>query len=335
MTSTTTDAHLPRGAFHKGSWRTRLAALMTRLTLRPVTNLLPTSRGGIEFSRRLVATSMNLFGPVPKGTSVDLVSDGPVRGEWVRAPGLRPGPRVILYIHGSAYVICSARTHRGLTARLSRSTGLPVFTVDYRLAPEHPFPAAADDLEAAYRWLLGLGYSARNIVIAGDSAGGHLAADLLIENDRTGTPQPGAMVLFSPLIDLDFELSARTERTRKDPMISASAARKLVALYTDGQDADLPRLRLDLALVRELPSTLIQVGGTEMLRGDARHLHAMLEAAGGRSELEIWPDQMHVFQALPRLIPEAADALARASEFITDALDTTDVQHDSKEQVTR
>ncbi|MBY4011975.1 alpha/beta hydrolase [Rhodococcus fascians] len=306
---------------------------MTRLILRPMTNLLPTSRGGIEFSRRLVATSMKLFDPVPKGTGVDLVAEGPVRGEWVRAPGLSPGPRVILYIHGSAYVICSARTHRGLTARLSSSTGLPVFTVDYRLAPEHPFPAAADDLEAAYRWLLGQGYDAANIVIAGDSAGGHLAADLIIENDRTGTPQPGAMVLFSPLIDLDFELSARMERTRKDPMISAKAARGLVALYTDGHDANLPRLRLYLARVRDLPPTLIQVGGAEMLRGDARHLHTMITAAGGRSELEIWPDQMHVFHALPRLIPEAAHALEHAAKFIEHALETTVVQQESKEQV--
>ena len=306
---------------------------MTGLTLRPMTNLLPTSRRGLEFSRRLVATSMNLFGPVPKGTTVDFVAESPVRGEWVRAPGLSPGPRVILYIHGSAYVICSARTHRGLTARLSRTTGLPVFTVDYRLAPEHPFPAAADDLEAAYRWLLGQGYDAANIVIAGDSAGGHLAADLIIENDRTGTPQPGAMVLFSPLIDLGFELSARMERTRKDPMISAKAARGLVALYTDGHDANLPRLRLDLALVRDLPPTLIQVGGAEMLRGDARHLRTMIDAAGGRSELEIWPDQMHVFQALPRLIPEAEHALEHAAEFIVHALDSQVVQDDSKEQV--
>ncbi|WP_307830907.1 alpha/beta hydrolase [Rhodococcus sp. KRD162] len=335
MTSTTRTDHLPYGARGEGSPRTRLAALMTRLTLRPITNLLPMSRCGIELSRRLVATSMNLLGPVPKGTNVDLVADGSVRGEWVRAPGSTEGPRVILYIHGSAYVICSARTHRGLTARLSSSTGLPVFTVDYRLAPEHPFPAAADDLEAAYRWLLGQGYDAANIVIAGDSAGGHLAADLIIENDRTGTPQPGAMLLFSPLIDLGFELSARIERTRKDPMISAKAARALVALYTDGQDASLPRLRLDLAGVRDLPSTLIQVGGAEMLRGDARHLHDMIGAAGGHSELEIWPDQMHVFQALPRLIPEAARALEHAAEFIPRALDNQVVQHDSKEQVRR
>lgn len=333
MTSTTHDDYLPHGASKVGSRRTRLAALTTRLTLRPMTNRLPMSQRGIEFSRRLVATSMNLFGPVPKGTRVDLVADGPVRGEWVRAPGLTPGPRVILYIHGSAYVICSARTHRGLTARLSAATGLPVFTVDYRLAPEHPFPAAADDLEAAYRRLLGQGYSAANVVIAGDSAGGHLAADLIIENDRTGTPQPGAMVLFSPLIDLDFELSARMERTRKDPMISAKAAQGLVSLYTDGHDANLPRLRLDLGRVRELPPTLIQVGGAEMLRGDARHLHAMIDAAGGRSELEIWPDQMHVFHALPRLIPEAEYALEHAAEFIADALESRVVQNDSKEQV--
>ncbi|WP_415975880.1 alpha/beta hydrolase [Rhodococcus sp. 077-4] len=333
MTSTSRHGFHPAGVSDVGSPRARLAAFVTRWSLRPFTNVLPTTRRGIRFSRRIVATSMNLLGPVPKGTSIDLVVDGPVRGEWVRAAGVTSGPRVLLYIHGSAYVICSARTHRGLTARLSSSTGLPVFTVDYRLAPEHPFPAAADDIESAYRLLLEQGYSARNIVIAGDSAGGHLAADLIIENDRTGTPQPGALVLFSPLIDLDFELSAQTERTRKDPMISAASARALVALYTDGNASDLPRLRLDLALVRDLPPTLIQVGGAEMLRGDARHLHSMIEKAGGSCELEIWPDQMHVFQALPRLVPEAAHALERASKFVENSLDTADVQHDSKEQV--
>ncbi|WP_179273444.1 MULTISPECIES: alpha/beta hydrolase [unclassified Rhodococcus (in: high G+C Gram-positive bacteria)] len=335
MSSTTDRTFLPTGVSAVGSPRARAAAFVTRWSLRPLTSVLPTDRRGIRFSRRIVATSMNLFGPVPRGTSVDLVADGCVRGEWVRAAGVTPGERVILYVHGSAYVICSARTHRGLTARLSRCTGLPVFTVDYRLAPEHPFPAAADDIESAYRLLLEQGYCARNIVIAGDSAGGHLAADLIIENDRTGTPQPGAVVLFSPLIDLDFELSAQTERIRKDPMISAASARALVKLYTDGNASDLPRLRLDLAHVRDLPPTLIQVGGAEMLRADARHLHSMIDKAGGSSELEIWPDQMHVFQALPRLVPEADRALAHASAFIAQTLDTADTHHDSKEQVTR
>ncbi|MDZ7915197.1 MAG: alpha/beta hydrolase [Rhodococcus sp. (in: high G+C Gram-positive bacteria)] len=332
MRSTTDRDYLPAGAAVAGSRRTRMAAFVTRWTLRPVTNRVPTSPRGIRFCRRLVATSMNLFGPVPKGSTVEQVADGPVRGEWVRGPGARTGPRVVLYIHGSAYVICSARTHRGLAARLSSTTGLPVFTVDYRLAPEHPFPAAADDIEAAYRWLLRQGYPAANIVIAGDSAGGHLAADLLIENERTGTPQPGAMVLFSPLIDLEFELSAEVERSRKDSMISAAAAARLVDLYTANNVTDLPRLRLDLAQVCNFPPTLIQVGGTEMLRGDAGYLHSAVEKAGGRSQLEIWPDQMHVFQALPRLIPEASEALMRASEFISGALDA-DLEHDSKEQV--
>ena len=333
MSSTTDVAFVATGIAAVGSPRARVAAFATRWSLRPLTSALPANRRGIRVSRRIVAASMNLFGPVPRGTSVDLVADGSVRGEWVRAAGVTPGERVILYLHGSAYVICSARTHRGLTARLSRSTGLPVFTVDYRLAPEHPFPAAADDIESAYRRLLEQGYRAKNIVIAGDSAGGHLAADLIIENDRTGTPQPGAVVLFSPLIDLDFELSAQTERIRKDPMISAASARALVKLYTDGNAADLPRLRLDLALVRDLPPTLIQVGGAEMLRADARHLHSMIDKAGGRGELEIWPDQMHVFQALPRLIPEAELALERAAEFIAHTLDNQVVQDDSKEQV--
>ncbi|MGB7385249.1 MAG: alpha/beta hydrolase, partial [Rhodococcus sp. (in: high G+C Gram-positive bacteria)] len=159
------------------------------------------------------------------------------------------------------------------------------------------------------------GHAAEDIVVAGDSAGGHLAVDLLIENDRSRMPQPGAMVLFSPLIDLRFELASAQERGRQDPMISAAAARKMVEMYTGDHPADLPRLRLQLPRIDRLPPTLIQVGGAEMLVADARYLHNMIRQSGGSSTLEIWPDQMHVFQALPRLVPEAKQALRRAATF--------------------
>lgn len=310
-TSSTAIPQVPRCS----SARARVAAGLTRVALRPVTDVLPVNRAGLWFSRRLVATSMGLLGPVVEGTTTTRVDKGPVRGEWVCAPGVERSGRVILYLHGSAYVICSARTHRGLASSLSKATGLAVFTVDYRLAPEYAFPAAADDIESAYRWLLAAGHAAEDIVVAGDSAGGHLAVDLLIENDRSRMPQPGAMVLFSPLIDLRFELASAQERGRKDPMISAAAARKMVEMYTGDHPADLPRLRLQLPRIDRLPPTLIQVGGAEMLVADARYLHNMIRQSGGSSTLEIWPDQMHVFQALPRLVPEATQALRRAATF--------------------
>src|SRR5690349_23390708 len=127
------------------------------------------NRPGVWFSRGLIATIMGTLGSMPDGTRVIPVRRPGVRGEWVIGPGVKFGTRAGYYIHGSAYVICSAHTHRKLVARLSQATGMPFFSVDYRLAPEHRFPAAADDVEAGYRWLLAQGYSASDVVIGADS----------------------------------------------------------------------------------------------------------------------------------------------------------------------
>ncbi len=256
---------------------------------------------------------------MPDGTRVIPVRRPGVRGEWVLGPGVKFGTRAGYYIHGSAYVICSARTHRKLVARLSEATGMPFFSVDYRLAPEHRFPAAADDVEAGYRWLLTQGYAASDIVIGADSAGGHLTCDLLLQHADEPDFQPAGVVLFSPLIDLTMELALQQERVRRDPAMSATAARRLVGLYTSTHDSDDPRLRLDFEKTNRLPPILIQVGEFEMLSADARYLDAEIRRAGGASVLEVWPGMVHVFQALPRLAPEAKTALRRAAAFISSA----------------
>lgn len=271
---------------------------------------------GVWFGRNLIAAIMAAGGSMPAGTRV-LPTVG---GEWVLGPGVEFGSRAGYYVHGSAYVICSAKTHRKLVARLSEATGLPFYAVDYRLAPEHPFPAAARDVEAGYRWLLAQGYAASDIVIGADSAGGHLTCDLLLAHAGDAAFQPAGVVLFSPLIDLTLGLAEQQERTRRDPAMSAGAARRMVGLYTRDQDPDHPRLRLDFANARGLPPVLIQAGGFEMLRADARHLHAELRNAGVTSTLEVWPGMVHVFQALPNLAPEANTAVRRAAEFIAGRL---------------
>ncbi|MEV0706228.1 alpha/beta hydrolase [Nocardia aurea] len=302
------------------SLRAVVAARAAEYGLRPLNCAIPLNTPGIWFARTLIATIMAAAGPTLPGTTVTRVRAGAVRGEWVRAPGVPFGTKVVYYIHGSGYVLCSARTHRGLAARLSKRTGLPVFLTDYRLAPEHPFPAAADDVEAGYRWLLDRGTDAKDIVIACDSAGGHLALDLLIENGRRRGPQPAAVTMFSPLLDLTLGLAAEQERRQRDPVISATAAARLPRRYTRGLADDAPRLRLTIPDGIELPPILVQAGGAEMLSADARALHAMVRAAGGVCELEIWPGQVHVFQALPLLTPEADQALARAADFLRAAL---------------
>jgi acetyl esterase/lipase len=307
-----------------------LAAAVTRRSLRPAADALPTNQLGLAVSRQIVARSLQLFGRIPRGTTVNPVEArvggpvrGRVRGEWVTAPdagGPETTGSAILYLHGSGYALCSPRTHRGLTARLSALTGLTVFCLDYRLAPRHRFPRAAEDVQRAWDWLLAQSMYPERIVVAGDSAGGHLALDLCLALHRAGRTQPAAQVLFSPIADLTLELARTREQVRDDPMISAAAACRLIELYTTGTEAGHARLAHAIGEDEVLAPTLIQAGGREMLAADAHHLHRALQASGTHCELEVWPGQMHVFQAMPRLIPEADLALRRAARFATDAL---------------
>lgn len=318
----------------RGSMRSRGAAAVSGLTLRHVSAVLPPERAwGLWASRQLVARIMDTFGPSLAGTEIEHVDhrmpDGRrVVGEWVRAAGKTPSspPRngCVYYVHGSGYALCSPRTHRRLTSWLSRLTGLPVFCVDYRLAPRHRFPAAAIDVRSGWDWLRTEAcFDPDRIVIAGDSAGGHLAVDMLLQ---PGVEHPSGMALFSPLVDLTFELARTRESLRRDPAIRAADAARLVGLYCQGTDLTHPRLTLDVLGGRRMPPTLIQAGGGEMLVGDARRLAADVTAAGADCELQIWPDQVHVFQALPRLAPEAAPAMRRVAAFVSECLRHNDIE---------
>lgn len=308
----------------RGSLRSRGAALVGTMTLRQLSAVLPPEQAwGLWLSRRILSSVMNAFGPPLAGARAEKVDgvlpDGRrVVGEWVRAPGVEATDSAIYFVHGSGYALCSPRTHRRLTSWLSRLTGLPVFAVDYRLAPRHRFPTAADDVRAGWDWLRGH-VPAERVVVAGDSAGGHLTVDLLLQSG-VATTKPAALVLFSPLIDLTFGLARAREALRRDPAIRVADAARLVELYTRGIDPAHQRLALKVADGPTLPPTLIQAGGAEMLLGDARQLAADIGAAGGNCELQVWPDQVHVFQALPRLSPEAGQAMAHAARFITTSL---------------
>lgn len=304
----------------RATTRTRLAATASVLGIRRVNGLLPNNRIGIEAGRALIAGIMAAGGPTLPGTAVLPVRSGGVRGEWVRAAGVEHGNRAIYYLHGSGYVVCSARTHRGLASRLSKLTGLPVFVVDYRLAPEHPFPAAAEDAAAGYRWLLSHGYRAENLVIGGDSAGCHLTLDLLLQNAISGAEQPAGAFMFSPLMDPTLTLAERRDRVLPDPMAPATVGRRLIELYTAAEPEDSPRLRLRIPAGTTLPPLFVQASSGEMLADDARQLRDMAAAAGTPCELELWPGRIHVFQALPLLVPEAAAALRRAAAFVTSTL---------------
>jgi epsilon-lactone hydrolase len=320
----------------RGSVRSRVAATASTLTLRQLSAMLPPERAwGLWASRQIVARIMDAFGPSLAGTRVEPVdvrmADGRrVVGEWVRGPEVTGGglersdpgnesaAQAIYFLHGSGFALCSPRTHRRLTAWLSRLTRLPVFCLDYRLAPEHRFPTAAVDVRSGWDWLCTeRGLTPDRIFVAGDSAGGHLAVDLLLQPDVV---HPAGMALFSPLVDLTFTLSRTRETLRRDPAIRSADAARLVKLYCAGTDVTHPRLTLDIAGGRAMPPTLIQAGGGERLVGDARKLAADITTAGGNCELQVWPDQVHVFQALPRLTPDAVPAMCQAASFIAEAL---------------
>jgi acetyl esterase/lipase len=310
----------------RGSLRSRSAASISGATLRQISAVLPPDQAwGIWLSRQIVARIMDTFGPSLIGTHVQRVdtrtSDGRlVIGEWVYGSGVPRGrtDSGIYFVHGSGFVLCSPRTHRRLTSWLSHLTGLPVFSVDYRLAPKHRFPTAADDVRNGWDWLTHEGGVApERTVIAGDSAGGHLAVDLLLQPD---VAHPAALALLSPVLDLTFSLARTRERLRRDPAIRSTDAVRLIELYCAGVDSTHPRLKLDVAVGRTLPPTLIQAGGAEMLAADAIALAEHIRTAGGICQLEVWPDQVHVFQALPRLTPEARPAMRRIASFISQAL---------------
>lgn len=316
----TTSTFTPRPA----SRRARLTARATRWTLRPVAGALPANAVGIAVSRQILARSLWAFGSRAAHTRVSPVeertADGRVRGEWVRAGRESADDGAILYLHGSGYALCSAATHRKLVSQLAARTGLPVFSLDYRLAPRHRFPRAADDVARAFDWLVDHHFPADRIVVAGDSAGAHLALDLTLSLLRGGRALPAGQLLLSPLADVTLELARRREQAVPDPMATAATARGLLEHYIRGIDPLHERLTHVVAPHETLPPTLIQAGGAEMLAADAHALHHALRATATWCRLEVWPGQMHVFQAMPRLVPESSAALDRAARFLTEAL---------------
>ena len=253
--------------------------------------------------------------PAPRGTRCRSVDEDGVRGMWVTGRGADSSAGVLLHLHGGGFVFGSRKTHRHFVAALSVATGRPAFLLDYRRAPEHPFPAAADDALAAYRWLLASGYRPEQIVVSGDSAGGHLTAGLLADLSRLRLPMPGAAVLFSPFLDLTgAELDDR-DAVRRDPFVPPQRARECGDSYA-GEHAGSRRLDVLGAPKRRWPPLLIQVGDTECLLGDSERMTESVRAAGGHCELQVWPGQVHVFPAFYPVLPEGRAAIRYVGDFL-------------------
>jgi epsilon-lactone hydrolase len=245
--------------------------------------------------------------------AADAAARSSVKGASMHADGTPT--RTILYLHGGGYYFCSPKSHRSLVFQLAARSGARTFSLDYRLAPEHPFPAALDDALAAYRRLLADGTPPDSIVVAGDSAGGGLALALLVALRDAGDSLPAAALLFSPWTDLAATGSTLVTNDGADPMFRGAAIARVAKFYLAETDPTHPYASPLYADLAGLPSLFIQAGSTEVLLDDARRVAQRANAAGVAVEFEVWPNMPHVWQLFAPFIPEARRALDRAAAF--------------------
>ena len=253
----------------------------------------------------------------PTATDVVVTEDlGAGRpGEWTATPKAA-SDKVLLYLHGGGYVIGSILSHRHLACELGRAAGVRSFAVDYRLAPEHPFPAAVDDALAAYRYLLDAGFNPGHIAIAGDSAGGGLTVATLLAAKEAGLPQPACAVCISPWVDLEGLGASMVSKAQIDPMIQAEALKAWGALYLKGADAKTALAAPIYGDLTGLAPMLIQVGSSETLLDDSLRLASVAGAAEVAVSLEIWPEMIHVWHFFHPLLADARAAISKAGDFM-------------------
>jgi acetyl esterase/lipase len=258
--------------------------------------------------------------PPPEDAKLEPVDAGGVPAEWTTADGADSG-RVVVYFHGGGYTLGSIATHRPLVARLSRAAGARVISVDYRLAPEHPCPAAIEDAVAAYRHVVAGGVAPSRIAIAGDSAGGGLTAACLVALRDAGDPLPAAGVCISPWLDLSLSSDSWQTRADADPLVQRREIQMMADAYLAGADPKTATASPLFAGLAGLPPILVQVGTAEVLLDDANGFAERARAAGVDVELDVWKDMIHVWHAFADLLPEARDAIDRIAAFLAARLD--------------
>ncbi len=278
---------------------------------------------GLDVSNLPVATARRHFEKIArtfliraKNVEVEQTQIAGVDVDWLRPKKARKD-KVLLYLHGGAYVMGSPRTHRQIVSHIARAAGVVAVLPDYRLAPEHPFPAAIDDAVAVYRGLLEAGFKPEDIIVAGDSAGGGLCVATLLALRHAGDPLPAAAVLLSPFLDITGSGESATTRANRDPWFDIGDLHVVAHYYCPNEnDWRNPLVSPVFANVAGLPPMLIQVGDDEILLSDATRLADKLEAEGIDVELEIWPHMWHVFQMFIGKMPESRAAVKKIGRYI-------------------
>jgi monoterpene epsilon-lactone hydrolase len=262
---------------------------------------------------------LETVGTMPEGVEIDEVDVDGLSALWLRPKGA-PRDATVLYFHGGGYVLQSANSHRKLTAHLAQQSNCNVLSVNYRLAPENPHPAAVTDAVTSYKWLLKNGYAPSKIVVSGDSAGGGLSLALLLAAKREGISQPAGAVVFSPWVDLVGTGESMDSKADVDLMVNRHALGLMAAMFLQGSSADDPFAAPLFGDFSGVAPMYIQVGGDETLLDDSTRIAAKAAHAGASVLLEVFPEMQHVFQAAVGMIPEATDAVSKAGRWIQHTL---------------
>ena len=259
--------------------------------------------------------------PVPGGVTFTPVDAGGVPAEWNDAEGVRQD-HVVVYFHGGGYCMGSLNTHRGLVARISQLANLRVLSVDYRLAPEHPHPAAVEDAVTAYHFVLDQGIAPERIALAGDSAGGGLSVAALLSIRDRGLPLPACGVGISAWTDMTASGDSIKTKAAEDPMIGDGDALRLMIDAYMGKDGDrkAPLASPIFADLASLPPLLLQVGSAEVLLDDSTRLAERAESAGVDVTLKVWRDMFHVWHAFAEMLPEGMEATQELADWVNSKL---------------
>lgn len=294
------------------SWQSRIISQLCRLIIkRPLTE----EEAILSHLRFTLNSTRLLRRPVPFKARVTPVNDGGVRGEWVEWKDVSP-VGTMLYLHGGGYMACSAETHRPLTLPLARRTGLKTFVPDYRLAPEHRFPAAVDDALAAYRRLLAQGAEPHKLIVAGDSAGGGLTLALLVALRDAGEPLPAAAVCLSPWTDLAATGESLRTNDARCAMFHGCSFAPAARIYLGDESPYHPLASPLYADLTGLPPLQIFASSSETLLDDAVRVAERARDCGVPIDLQVWDDLPHVWPIHYLLMPEARSAVLRMADFV-------------------
>lgn len=297
------------------SWQAQALNFGMRTFIKPVVARVPFTPRIMKFSQ-LAFDTLTMVLPVPRNAEVVQVHADDVPCEWVICADELHQDRVFIYLHGGGYFFGSARSHRGLTWRISQAGKMKVLAVDYRQPPDYQYPAPLWDTVRVYRWLLKRGYEPQNIFIGGDSAGGNLTLAALQKFRELGLPMPAGAVCISPWADLSSTGDSLHENARHEPMIPVSVLKFLARVYAGENSPRDPMLSPVYADYTGFPPLLVQVGSTEVLLSDAQRVAEGARRARVPVQLSVYEEMMHVFQAAAYFIPEGKDAVREIGRFV-------------------